>query len=214
MDRATALPPSHPASLRAAVAVAAADAAATKGNMSVFFITLLLLATSYFVQCGEAPKTQAKSGNSAEAMVVPICSVPGPQLRRIGSKFGLQFDVPKREVEVLGGKPDVDYVRYVIKPKTGQGYLELWFGPYAFNSNPEKELLSKSVSSQKRDVVGTSGEPMGTDSSGKLQTGEFWRHAFFLISGMNGARFKAGQENTPLFNRIIDSACYVPDSKR
>jgi hypothetical protein len=182
--------------------------------MAIFFITSLLLATSYFVQSGETPTTQVKSENPADAMVVPICSEPGPHLRRIGSKSGLQFDVPKREVEVLGGKPDVDYVRYVIKPKTRQGYLELWFGPYAFNPNPEKELLIKSVSSQKRDVVGTSGEPMGTDSSGKLQTGEFWRHAFFLISGMNGARFRAGQENAPLFNRIIDSACYVPDSKR
>ena len=55
---------------------------------------------------------------------------------------------------------------------------------------------------------------MGTDSSGRLQTGEVWRHAFLGISGMNGAWFRAGQENAPFFNRIIDSACYVPYSKR
>jgi hypothetical protein len=182
--------------------------------MAVFFITFLLLAAPYLVQSGEALKTQVKPENSADAMVVPICSELGPHLRRIGGKLGLQFDVPKREVKVLGGKPDVDYVRYVIKPKTGQGYLELWFGPYAFNPNPEEELLIKSVSSQKRGVVSTSGEHMGTDSSGKLQTGEVWRHTFFGISGMDGARFRAGQENAPLFNRIIDSACYVPDSQR
>jgi len=182
--------------------------------MAIFFTTFLLLATSYFVRRGEAPTTQVKPENSAGAMVVPICGEPGPHLRRIGWKFGPQFDVPKHEVKVLGGKPDVDYVRYVIKPKTGQGYLELWFGPYAFNSNPEEELLIKSVSSQKRDVVNTSGEHIGTDNSGKLQTGEVWRHTFFGISGMNGARFRVGQENAPLFNRIIDSACYVPYSKR
>jgi hypothetical protein len=196
------------------VVVAVADAAVTEGAMPFFFI-ILFLALSPSFQKPQASTSQAGPKKSPEAMVVPVCGKPDPHLRRIGwGKFGPQFDVPMQEVEVLGGEPDVDYVRYVIKPKTGKGYLELWFGLYAFNPNPEKELLIQSVSSQKRDVVGTSGEPMGTDSSGKLQTGEVWRHTFFLISGMNGARFRAGQENTPLFNRIIDSACYVPYSKR
>jgi len=182
--------------------------------MAIFFITFLLLGTFHLVQSGEMPKTEVKPESPTDAMVVPVCSEPGPHLQRIGGKFGLQFDIPKSEVKVLGGTPDVDYVRYVIKPKTGDGYLELWFGPYAFNPDPEKELLIRSVSTQKRDIVSTSGERMGTDSSGKLQTGELWRHTFFIISGMNGARFRAGQENTPLFNRIIDSACYVLYSKR
>ena len=166
--------------------------------MAILSIAVLLLMTSFPFQSAKTSMTQVIPENSADAMVVPICTKPGSQMRRIGwGKFGPQFDVPTREVQVLGGKPDVDYVRYVIKPKTGQGYLELWFGPYAFNSSPEKELLINSVNSQKRDVVNTSGEQMGIDSSGKLQNGEVWRHTSFMIQGMNGARYKAGQENAP-----------------
>jgi len=79
--------------------------------MAIFFITSLLFTTSYFVQSGEAPTTRVKPENSADAMVVPMCSEPRPHLRRIGWKSGPQFDVSKPEVKVLGGKPDVDYVR-------------------------------------------------------------------------------------------------------
>ncbi len=78
--------------------------------MAIFSITFLLLATSYPSQSAEASTTQVKPENSADAMVVSICSEPGPHLRRIGwGKLGLQFDAPTREVKVLGGKPDVDY---------------------------------------------------------------------------------------------------------
>lgn len=125
------------------------------------------------------PSDQAGPEKSADAMVAPVCAKPGPHLRRIGwGKFGLQFDVPTREVDVLGGKPDVDYVRYVIKPKAGDGYLEFWFGPYAFNSNPDAELLENSVATGKRDIVSSSGEQTGKDSWGKLKDGEVWRHTF------------------------------------
>jgi len=146
-------------------------------------------------------------------MVVPTCGQPVPNQRRIGGKFGLQFDVPTREVKILGGKWDVDYVRYVIKPKDGEGYLELWFGPYAFSPNPEEELLSKSVSTQKRDVVNTDGGQIGADSLGKLQTGEVWRHTLIAISGLEGARYRAKLENASLFDQIVNSACNVPFPK-
>jgi hypothetical protein len=182
--------------------------------MTPFSIALLLLTISYFFRSAEAPTTQAKPEIPADAMVVPICGKPGSHLRRIGwGKFGLQFDIPTRDVRVLGGKVNTDYVRYLIKPKTGQGWLELWFGPYAFSSHPQDELLAQSVNVQERDVVNTKGERMGVDNAGKLQTGEVWRHTFFMISGAEGARYRAGQENVPLFNRIIESACYMPFPK-
>ncbi len=181
--------------------------------MGILSIVSLLVAI-YPFQGVVASTTQVRAEDSAKAMVVPICGEPSRQVRRIGwGKVGLQFDVPKREIRVLGGKPDVDYVRYVIKPKAGQGYLQLWFGPYAFNSNPEKELLENSVSTRKRDIVTVSGEQMGTDSSGKLRTGEDWRHTFFMIQGLEGAKYKASPDNAPLFDGIIDSACYIPYSK-
>lgn len=183
--------------------------------MAIFSITILFLVSFYPFQGTETSTAQIKRESLPDAMVLPICEQPGPHLRRIGwGKAGLQFDVPERDVKVLGGEPDVDYVRYLIKPKTGPGYLELWFGPTAFNPDPDKELLINSVSSLKRNVVSTSGEHIGIDSSGKLQTGEVWRHTFIMIHGMEGARFRAGQENASLFNQIINSVCYVPSSKQ
>jgi hypothetical protein len=95
-----------------------------------------------------------------------------------------------QEVEVLGGEPDMDYVRCVIKPKTGDGYLEFWFGPTAMSPDPDKELLENSVGTQKRKIVTAKGKHTGTDSSGKLRTGEAWRHVFLTISGMEGAEYK------------------------
>ncbi len=147
-------------------------------------------------------------------MVVPACSQKGLGLRRVGGgKYGLQFDVPIREVEVLGGNPDVDYVRYVIKAKGGDGYVEFWFGPYAMSPSPEQDLLNSSGQVQKRTVVNASGSEVGIDSSGKLKTGELWRHTFIMIGGMDGARYKAGPENAALFDRIINSACYAQSPK-
>src|SRR5260370_2054166 len=183
--------------------------------MATFSIAFVLLGLPFLFHSVKAYATQVKPENSPDAMVVSACIAPRPHLRRVGwGEFGLHFDVPTRETKILGGKSDVDYVRYIIKPKAGQGYLEVWFGPYAMNPNPEKELLANSVSSQKRSVVSANGEQIGTDNSGKLQTGEVWRHTFFMSGGMEGARYKTAGENVILFDRIINTACYIPYAKR
>lgn len=142
--------------------------------------------------------------------MLPICSVPGADVRRIGwGEFGPQFDVPISEFEILGGEPDMDYLRYVVKRKTSDEYFELWFGPYAFNPDPDKELLEDSVSKKQRRIVNADAKEIGKDSSGKLQTGQVWRHFFLAIRGLEGARYKSSAESAALFDRIIDSACYV-----
>jgi len=186
------------------------DAAATNKIMPVFFIILLLTLYPSF-QKSQASTSHPGPQKSPEAMVVAVCGETDSHLRRIAwGKFGPQFDVPLQEVEVLGGDPDVDYVRYVIKPKTGDGHLELWFGPMAMSPDPEKELLENSADTQKRKIVTAKGKQIGTDSSGKLRTGEVWRQVFLTINGMEGAEYKASLKNSPLFDRIIDSVCYVP----
>jgi hypothetical protein len=192
--------------------VVVAVAAATRKAMPAFFIIFFLTLSPSF-QKSEASTSHAGSKKSTEAMVVPVCSEHDSHLRRIAwGKFGPQFDVPMQEVEVLGGEPDVDYVRYVIKPKTGDGHLELWFGPMAMSPDPEKELLENSVDTQKRKIVTAKRKQIGTDSSGKLRTGEVWRHVFLTINGMEGAEYKASTKNSLLFDRIIDSICYVPSA--
>jgi hypothetical protein len=180
----------------------------------IFSIFILLLTTLGTPQSAAISPSQAETENSKDSMVVPACRQKGDGLRRVGGgKYGLQFDVPVREVEVLGGKPDVDYVRYVIKAKGSDGYVEFWFGPYAMSSSPEQELLLTSAKVQKRGVVDASGSEVGRDYSGKLKTGELWRHTLIMLGGMDGARYKAGPENAALFDRIINSACYAQQPK-
>ena len=50
---------------------------------------------------------------------IPACVDAAKGQRLIGwGKYGLFFAVPKRGVKILGGKPDVDYVKFVIhQPK-------------------------------------------------------------------------------------------------
>jgi len=57
-------------------------------------------------------------------LTVPACVQPDSAHKLVGwGKYGLHFAVSHAGVQILGGKPDVDYVRYVIKPDKDDYYL-------------------------------------------------------------------------------------------
>jgi hypothetical protein len=181
--------------------------------MSRSLVTFLPIAVSFlFPGFLSSPRPDEKKPAAGD-MLVPACSKPGPDLRRIGSQFGPQFDVPTQQANILGGKTDVDYVRYVIKAKTGDGYLELWFGPSAFSTTPDRETLVNSVFTRERNVIDAGGRKIGRDTLGKFKNGRRWRHTSVYSTGADGARYEAGSENAPLFDKIIDSVCLVPRSQ-
>jgi hypothetical protein len=140
-------------------------------------------------------------------LIAPPCRKHRPGTKRIGSRVG--FDVPQRNVQVLGGKPDVDYVRYVIKPKTGESYLELWFGSHALSMTPSDEDFLNSVTFSERRIVSPSMGVVGTDTRGQLHNQEKWRQTAVVISG--GAKYRAETpEDAALFDQIVDSIGVVP----
>jgi hypothetical protein len=142
-------------------------------------------------------------------LTVPTCAQPGPNQKQIGwGKYGLHFTVPKDGIKVLGGKPDVDYVRYVIKPNKGESYLNLWFGPYSISTEPDDEQLVESADFTQRNLVSVRGEVLGMDSSGRLSSGLIWRHTGAFGSG--AVYRNASKEEALLFNQIINSICTVP----
>jgi len=148
---------------------------------------------------------------STDNFVVPICGKHKPGLKRLG--WGVQFDVPKSRVNVSGGKWDVDYVRYLIKPRSGQGYLELWFGPYAISSDPDDDQFINSARFTERNVVPSEGLGAGIDTRGVLHSGPFWRQTAFV--GLGGSRYQAPTSNVAaLFDEIVDSMCKVPQPAR
>jgi hypothetical protein len=153
------------------------------------------------------------------SLSLAACGVPQRGFERIGwGKDGLQFDVPQHEVSLVRGKVDVDYVVHIVKAKNGEDRIEFWFGPYAMNSTPDDEQFVGSETFAARNVVmprglvrGSEGGVVGSDVWGRLPNGKTWRQ--MAIVG-EGARYRdVSPENAVLFDRIINSACWIPDPK-
>jgi len=124
----------------------------------------------------------------------------------------MEFYVPK-DLQIDGGSADVDYLRYVIKSKPNHGYLELWFGPYAMNLDPDDEQFAKSIEFKQRSVdradMWGKMQSVGFDTTGKYSDGKIWRQTAMIAEG--GARCLADTpEEATVFDRIVDSLCYAP----
>lgn len=159
------------------------------------------------------PPDKPTSTSTTSGMVVPLCAKLAKHYRRIGwGNAGLHYDVPKSGVKVLGGKPDVDYVEYVIRPKDSQGWLQLWFGGLAMPSTPSEDPVAKSSQLSKRNVLNAKGELAGFDSSGVLKNGERWRVTAVTSNG--GSIYRTvSPTDAALFDRIVNSMCEVPSRR-
>lgn len=145
---------------------------------------------------------------AGSALTVPTCVQPESNQKQIGwGKYGLHFRVPKNGIKVLGGKPDVDYVRYVIKPNNGESYLNLWFGPMSISTEPDDQQFVESVDFSQRNLASAKGAVIGMDSWGRLSGGLSWRHTAAFESG--AVYRNADKESAALFDQIINSICAV-----
>jgi len=155
-------------------------------------------------------EVRATMPDSIDRLEMPWCKKPEPSFKQIGwGQYGLQFSVPTRATNILGGKPDVDYVRYLVKAKTSKATLELWFGPYAMNMDPDDELIIDSAAFAERNVLNAKREVIGKDSWGHLPDGTAWRQTAVIAEG--GARYRnASPENVELFDQVINSICDIP----
>ena len=145
------------------------------------------------------------------------CKEPERGFQRIGwGKYGLQFDVPQREVKLARGKVDVDYVVDVVKSKHSDARVEFWFGPYAMEITPDDEMFVESETFETHKVLmpagpapGSEGGVIGADTSGRMPKDRMWRQ--WAVVG-EGARYRnAPPEDAKLFDQIINSACWIPD---
>jgi hypothetical protein len=160
---------------------------------------------TWIVQPGSS-ELQITLQPDSNPFILPKCKHSAPGMRRIlGGSMGLTFDIPKKDFEILGGKPDTDYVRWVIKLKSSKSFVSLWFGPYAFNSDPDDDLLLDSSSITERNVKTSEGEDYGRDSFGQLHNGDKWRHLWIAIA--DGAEYHASSADAALLDQIVNSAC-------
>jgi hypothetical protein len=140
-------------------------------------------------------------------LTVPACVQPDSAHKLVGwGNYGLHFAVPKAGVQILGGKPDVDYVRYVIKPEKNDSYLNLWFGPYSISTEPDDEQFVDSLEFSQRNLATDKGV-IGMDSRGRARSGQNWRRTAAFGSG--AVYRDVDKESAALFDKIIDSICWT-----
>lgn len=107
---------------------------------------------------------------------LPPCQAPPKGQKLIGwGKQGLFFSVPMRGVKILGGKPDVDYVKFIIKPNRHESALVLWFGGMAFDPRPPGEIVRTSEGFIQTKLLSPDGAEIGLDSRGKKHDMSRWR---------------------------------------
>jgi hypothetical protein len=145
--------------------------------------------------------------SSRSERTVPACGPEQNGQKRVGwGKYGLQFTVPEKGANIKSGKPDVDYVRYVLILPKSKSYLEFWFGVYAMSAEPNDELLVKSLDFTQ---LSLGGEGIGEDSRGHLKRGRNWRQT--AIIGQGGAIYRdVPLEEARVFDQIIESMCIIP----
>jgi hypothetical protein len=148
------------------------------------------------------------------SLAVPQCGRPGAHEKQIGwGKYGLHFNVPVRGVKVRGGIPDVDYVNYAVTLEGSGSNLELWFGIYSANLEPDDDQFIDSVSFSQRLVVNVKGAVIGEDSWGSLRNGGSWRHT--AVMGQGAAIYrKADPDDLAFLNQIVNSICEIPSPSR
>lgn len=158
-------------------------------------------------------QTELQIGMEPEAnsLLLRPCRAPKSGERELGwGQSGLHFTVIKRTVRILGGKPDADYVMYMVKPKKSKSWLELWFGPYAMDWEPDARQFVNSAEFAQRSLVLPDDSVIGIDSWGRFRNGTSWRQADIVGEG---ARYTdAFPEDAKLFDQIINSACFTPYS--
>jgi hypothetical protein len=170
--------------------------------ISVFTLILLLSASSAETQEGSVATTR-----------IPSCGKPqsGHKLVRWG-KYGLQFSVPKHGVKVLRGRPDVDYVRFAIKPNDADVTLVLEFGGMAMSPEPGRETLNTSASFTQTKLLDSKGATIGIDSRGETHEHTRWRR--FTIGAEGAVYENVSAAHAALFDQIVESACLIPYPNR
>ena len=177
-------------------------------------------AVVHFYQDGYGPLTYVVKPGTSEVhltldstsskLFAPACHAPAQGQKRIGwGEYGVHFSAPAKEVTIKGGKPDTDYVRYVLKPKKGDSWLEIWYGPYALTTTPDDDYFVNSLDFSQSYIEAEQGKAYGVDSWGHRSDGTRWRWTAVLLEG--GARYETKNEaDARIFDRIIDSICISP----
>lgn len=144
-----------------------------------------------------APATEDRKFN--------VCERTPRHVQQVGWwKYGIHFNVNRREAVVNMGKVDADYVVDTVRPKGGNAVLELWFGLQAVSRDPMDEDVLRSVKVTQHRIF----DGWGMDTRGETADGRLWRSAG--LEGFGGGVYRnASQADAKVLDRVIDSMCWV-----
>jgi hypothetical protein len=197
-------------------------------------VTPVLFCLAYFYVVSKRPP-------APKVLIVSSCRKLQLGLKRIGEPYGIQFDIPAENFAIdewaADAPPGGETFR--LRPQNGASYLFIDFGPSLIQSAPKarigvpipEALLDSGTSgnsrfsghADKREVFDDKGKPVGEDSWGYTDGDQRWRRVLFR-KGLVVARYgsiKAGdvassssvhQEETALFDQVINSACIIHDA--
>ncbi len=170
-----------------------------RNGRTAWLILLLVL--------GSAAQETSQAGSRFQ---LPVCSKPSRGEKLVGwGKYGLHFVVATHELNLLLGKVDVDYVRHVVTPKGGSSVLELWFGGNALAPLTGLQASDGPFGVKQAEIIDSAGVVVGLDSRGTRQESGHWRT---FVVHREGAKYEnVTPQDAALFDRVIDSACQVPD---
>jgi hypothetical protein len=150
--------------------------------------------------------------------MVSVCKESAPEMRRIGERYGVQFDVPAEDFVFHEGTSDTPPVvhGFVLRPKSSKSLLDVSYGPGPYFDNPyfdnmpidSARVFSKHV--EKRTILNDKGHPVGEDNWGYLSSAKRWRQVRFWRGDAAAKYGFVDEKEAELFDRVINSACLLP----
>jgi hypothetical protein len=185
-------------------------------------VTAILLLFAAYLQL--SPK---KGRPDPRPIVVSNCGDPKPGMRRIGEKYGFQFDVPLESFKIVEGAGDApgEGHGYFLPLRNGPSSLDISWGPEMSDSHqggvpiPQALISLEHAHARERSILDNKGNPIGMDSWGYLDSGTLWRRV--RLPGSVAAEYGSvtekdvanygfvHEENAEIFDHVISSACFL-----
>ena len=143
---------------------------------------------------------------------VASCKLIPSGFRRIGDRYGYEFDASTTLLRITEGTTDASPLQhgFRLQPWNSSSTLNISFGPPSGAGaalDPETTFLKHL---EKRTIIDSDGHTIGEDEWGYLKSGEQWRK--LLLPGTIVEYNLVNSGDAGLFDKVLSSVCFLPPS--